>query len=69
MFGGFGAGRYLAQRHKAAKAEHLAVTHDEFVRLFVEAGGTPEKAASVVKIMKIMGSAVLVGDKMLTIKE
>jgi len=68
MFGPGGMGAYRRMKEQADKAPQLEVTEAEFTRLAIESGMTKEKAEQTAKISKIMGSSVLIGDKMLQIK-
>lgn len=47
----------------------VEVTEEEFIRLMMEAGETEEKAKSQAAFGKALGSSVMLGDKMLHIKE
>lgn len=44
------------------------VTEDEFIKAFIKSGKTEEEAKMQAHISKILGSSVLVGKKMLKIK-
>lgn len=59
------------QQYMKAKYGNLPtveVTEEEFIKIMVEAGSTEEKAKSQANFSKILGSSVMVGDKMLHIK-
>lgn len=47
----------------------VEVTEKEFIRLMVEAGRTKEEAKSQAKFSKLLGSSVMVGDRMIQIVE
>jgi hypothetical protein len=60
--------------HQYMKAKYgnlptVEVTEEEFVRIMMESGQTEEKAKSQASFAKALGSSVMVGDKMLYIKE
>ena len=61
--------RYVEMKQKAQSLPTVEVDEAEFVRLMVEAGETEEKAKFQAKISKGLGSEVMVGDKMLKIKD
>jgi hypothetical protein len=61
-------GRYLEMKGKASKLPHVEVTEKEFIRLMVEAGETKEKAKFQATMSKGLGSSVMIGDKMVSIK-
>lgn len=68
MFGFANLGRYLAEQKLAEKAEHVEVTREEFVRLAIESGETPEHAEQTAKMCLAFGSETMIGGKMLSIK-
>lgn len=60
------------QQYMKAKYGNLPqveVTEEEFIRLMVEAGETEEKAKSQANFSKILGSSVMIGDRMVQIKD
>jgi hypothetical protein len=69
MFGGLGAGRYFAMREQASKAKRRDVTRTEFIAAAMADGMTPAKAKQQAKLAKALGSAVLIGGGLLTIRK
>lgn len=67
MFGAASAGRYFEMKSRASKLPKASVTEKEFIQACIDNGMTEEKAKSTAKISKIMGSQVMVGDRMLEI--
>lgn len=63
----FNISRYIGMREKSKNLPHVEVTEEEFIRLMVENGETEEKAKFHAKISKGLGSAVMIGDKMVQI--
>lgn len=47
---------------------HIEVSREEFIKLFVEAGGDPEKALSHAKMSEGLGFRAMIGDKMVMSK-
>ena len=68
MFFGGGA-RLYRKTLEAGGLERLAVSKVEFIRRCVESGMEEAKARAQAEIAVILGSAVAVGDKLLTISE
>lgn len=62
-------GRYLEMKEKAKTLPHVEVSEEEFIRLMVEAGETEEKAKFNATMSKGLGSSVMIGDKMVIIKD
>ena len=60
---------YMAMREKAKTLPELEVTEEEFIRMMIEAGETPEKAKLNATLSKGLGSSVMIGDKMIKIKD
>lgn len=61
--------RYIEMKNKAEKLPTVEVSEEEFIRLMVETGETEEKAKFHAKISKGLGSAVMIGEQMVKIKE
>lgn len=62
-------GRYLEMKEKAKTLPQMEVSEEEFIRLMVEIGETEEKAKFHAKMSKGLGSSVMIGDKMVKIKD
>lgn len=57
-------GNYYSKIKKAATLPHVLVTREEFIRLLIADGQTPEKAEQTVHIAEQLGSDVMVGENM-----
>ena len=66
MFGD--VGRYFRMKAKG-ELPHIEVTEEEFIRLMLEAGQDQKEAEMQAKLAKGLGSSVMIGDKMVSIKE
>lgn len=60
--------KYLAAKNRATKLPQIQVSRDEFVRLLIERGETPEKAEQTAKIAEGLGSYVEISESMVGIK-
>lgn len=63
----FDTSSYLKMKDEASKSTHVDVTKEEFIKLYVENGGTLADAEMHAKVSKIRGSYVKVGNKMLSV--
>lgn len=60
--------KFLAMYNKAKGLPEVEVTEEEFIAIMVATGETIEKSQQTAKLSKLLGSIVMVGDKMLKIK-
>jgi hypothetical protein len=59
----------LAMRAKAQNLPRVKVSESKVVEMLVQSGKSQDDAESTVKIMKILGSEVMIGDQMVSIGE
>jgi hypothetical protein len=61
--------RYMAARDKAASLPSVEVTREEFVKMMTESGQTQEDAEFQATMASGLGSEVMIGEKMVSIKK
>lgn len=59
----------LNQYHKAKTLPQIEVSEEEFIKLMVESGETEDKAKFHATMSKGLGSAVMIGEKVVKIKD
>lgn len=61
-FGGFGMGRFIDQMQRAKEAPTVRVTEKKLAALFRKSGLSTSEVRMQMKIARVMGGAVLIGD-------
>lgn len=63
-------GQYFSGKYgKDSKLPHVEVTREEFIRLYVEDGGSPVAAKTRADISESLGAHTKIGDKWVAVKK